>query len=323
MMIKQLIINMLNRRGFMRTMYPYANKQYAKFERYSIMNKTDCDVSYVVTHIRILTHEIEKGFSLPEPRKGFGKAKLQELDRLLCIYEKKFMGYDDSAYQTAIATVCYYKSCSEQFGLDISFLNNERYQVNKALNCGVRICDKCELLKSDFETYYDFEKTRHSVRNYKNMALDPADVRKAILGAQMAPSACNRQAVKVFHITGIERCKKVLSIQNGAKGFSEVNDVFVIASSLSSYASPLESNTGFVDSGLFAMNFLLSLHSLGIGACPLLWNDETDRAEQLRGIVTIPESYEIALVVPAGYYTDTVKYAISPRKPVELVYEKI
>ncbi len=323
MMIKQLIINMLNRKGFMRTMYPYANKQYGKFERYSVMNKTDCDASYVVTHIRILTHEIEKGFSLPEPRKGFGKAKLQELDRLLSIYEKKFMGYDDAAYQTAIATVCYYKSCAEQYVLDISFLNNERYQANETLNCGVRISDKRELLKSDFETYYEFEKTRHSVRNYKNMALDPEDVRKAILGAQLAPSACNRQSVKVFHITGAERCEKVLNIQNGAKGFSIVNDVFIIAASLSSYTSPLESNTGFVDSGLFAMNFLLSLHSLGIGACPLLWNDETDRAKQLRDIVQISESYEIALIVPAGYYTDIVKYAVSPRKPFELVYERL
>lgn len=322
-MIKQAIIRMLNRRGFMRTMYPYANKQYGKFEEYSVMNKTERDASYVVTHIRILTHEIEKGFSLPEPRKGFGKAKLQELDRLLGIYEKEFMGYDDAAYQTAIATVCYYKSCAEQYALDISFLNHERYQAKDVMNCGVHICDKHELLKSDFETYYDFEKTRHSVRNYKNMALDSVDVRKAIQGAQLAPSACNRQAVKVFHITGAERCKKVLSIQNGAKGFSEVNDVFVIAASLSSYASPLESNTGFVDSGLFAMNFLLSLHSLGIGACPLLWNDETDRAEQLRDIAAIPKSYEIALVVPAGYYTNTVKYAVSPRKPLELVYEKV
>lgn len=304
-------------------MYPYANRQYGKFERYSVMNKTDCDASYVVTHIRILTHEIEKGFSLPEPRKGFGKEKIQELDRLLGIYEKKFKGYDDAAYKTAIATVCYYKSCAEQYVLDISFLKHERYQSNDGLNCGVHICDKHELLKSDFETYYDFEKTRHSVRNYKNKALDPVDVRKAILGAQLAPSACNRQAVKVFHITGKGRCKKVLSIQNGAKGFSEVNDVFVIAAGLSSYASPLESNTGFVDSGLFAMNFLLALHSLGIGACPLLWNDETDRAEQLRGIVPIPESYEIALIMPAGYYTDIVKYAVSPRKPFELVYEKV
>lgn len=322
-MIKQLVIKMLNRKGFMRTMYPYANKQYGKFERYSTMNKTDCDASYVVAHIRILTHDIEKGFSLPEPRKGFGKTKLQELDRLLGIYEKNFMGYDDAAYRIAIATICYYKSCSEQYMLDISFLNDQRYQNNEALNCGVRICNKCELIRSNFENYYDFEKTRHSVRSYKNMALDPADVRKAIQGAQLAPSACNRQAVKVFHITGAERCKKVLNIQNGAKGFSEVNDVFVIAASLSSYVSPLESNTGFVDSGLFAMNFLLSLHSLGIGACPLLWNDETDRAEQLRSIAPIPECYEIALIVPAGYYTDIVKYAVSPRKPIELVYEKV
>ena len=322
-MVKKAITKFLNCKGFTRTMYPYANKQYGKFEKYSIINKSDCDEAYVVTNIRILTHEIEKGFSLPEPRKGFGKAKLQELDRLLNIYEMNFMGTDDTAYQTAVSAVCYYKSCAEQYALDISFLNHERYKTNNEIECGIRICKKSELLSSDFETYYNFEKTRHSVRNYKNVALNDEDISKAILGAQLAPSACNRQAVKVFHITGAERCKKVLDIQNGAKGFSVVNDVFVIAASLSSYASPLESNTGFVDSGLFAMNFLLSLHSLGIGTCPLLWNDETDRAERLREIVYIPESYEIALIVPAGYYTDNVKYALSPRKPINLVYEKV
>lgn len=322
-MIKQSIIRILNRKGFLRTMYPYANKQYGKFEQYSIMNKTESDASYVVTNIRILTHEIEKGFSLPTPREGFGKAKLQELDRLLKIYETNYMETDDAAYHTAIATVNYYIGCAEQYKLDISFLNSERYKTKSDLNGGVQMCDKQDLLKSNFETYFNFGKTRHSVRNYKNIMLDSMDVRKAIMGAQLAPSACNRQAVKVFHITGIERCKKTLDIQKGAKGFSDVNDVFVIAASLSSYTNPLESNTGFVDCGLFAMSFLLSLHSLGIGACPLLWNDETDRADKLRSIVSIPGSYEIALVVPAGYYTDTVKYAKSLRKPVDLVYEKV
>lgn len=322
-MIKQAIIKMLNRKGFIRTMYPYANKQYGKFEKYSIMKKTDRDFTFVVTNIRILTHEIEKGFSLPFPRKGFGKTKLKELDRLLGVYESNFMGTEDAAYHAAVATVKYYMSHSDKYDLDISFLNNSRYNIITDVECGVRVCRKEDIKRKDYSSFYDYAQTRHSIRNFKDIPLDQQYVRQAILGAQLAPSACNRQSVKVFHITGAERCKKVLSIQNGAKGFSEVRDIFVVAAALSSYTSPLESNTGFVDCGLFAMNLLLSLHDLGIGACPLLWNDETERAAELRKVVSIPEFYEIALIIPVGYYTDEVKYAVSPRKPIGLVYEKV
>lgn len=304
-------------------MYPYANRQYGKFEQYSIVNKNEQDESYVVINIRILTHEIEKGFSLPTPHKGFGKEKLRKLDHLLNVYEQHFIGADEDAYHTAIATVHYYINSASEFELDISFLNHDRYKREELVECGVRVCHKNELKGQGIQSYLDFLKTRHSVRSFQDIELQQKDVEEAIIGAQRAPSACNRQSVKVFHVIGKERCQKVLTIQNGSKGFGTVNDIFVIAANLSSYATPLEINTGFVDCGLFAMSFLLSLHDLDIGTCPLLWNDETTRAEELRAVVAIPESYEIALIIPAGYYMDMVKFALSPRKPINMIYEKV
>jgi nitroreductase len=146
---------------------------------------------------------------------------------------------------------------------------------------------------------------------------------KVIKSAQSAPSACNRQSVKVFHVKGEERCKGILDIQGGSKGFSQVNDVLIVASDLSLYTNALEVNTCYVDSGLFAMNLLLALHYYKIGSCPLLWNDETERGEQLRKIVSIPEKYEIALVIPIGYYPEEVKYSVSKRKEVFEVYERV
>lgn len=314
---------MLYKKGFMRTMYPYANAQYGKFELYSVMNRNENDYHYIITKIRILSHEIEKGFSLPQPRKGFGRQKLVELDHLLDLYEKRYMGKDDYSYYVAISVVNYYKCKAVEYDLDISFLESKRYDIGNPMFVGVNVVPQDVLCKYSYEECYDFIKTRHSVREFKDKELDFADIEKAILGAQMAPSACNRQSVKVLHINGKERCAKVLTIQNGAKGFSIVNDVFIVAADLSNYIIPIESTTAFVDCGLFSMSFLLSLHSLGIGSCPLLWNDESERAIELRKLVKIPENYEISLVIPAGYYKDKVKYAISTRKPFNMVYEKI
>lgn len=322
--LKTTIKKVLAKAGFTRGENVYASKQYGKVDVFSTMHMDETNPEYVVTHIRILSHEIEKGFSLPHPRNGFGKAKIQKLDHLLDVYEKRFWGADMQAYENAVRSVAYYIQNANQYELDVSFLTNKRYDIELQPGlCGVKTESRDVFLKHLNDSFDMFSTSRHSVRSFAPEKLRTEDIKKVIHLAQTAPSACNRQSVKIFHIASREICQKLLEIQGGAKGFSPVEDIFVVSADLSSYIGTYEANTCFVDCGLFAMNLLYSLHYLGIGACPLIWNDESERGVELRKLVKIPEKYEVALIIPAGYYEDNVTYAISARKNIEGVYQTV
>lgn len=322
--IKVGIKKALGKAGFTKGENLFASRQYGKFEAYSTIYKDENDKEYLLTHIRILTHELEKGFSLPKPRMGFGKQKLEMLDHLLDIYEKKNYDREAQVYKNAVKTVAFYISKASEYQLDVSFLSSKRYQVPIIDGeCGIRNVPRDEFLQAQYSNFQLFSHSRHSVRSYQDRQLSESDVKKAILIAQTAPSACNRQSGKVFHVSGKEICRSILEIQGGAKGFSDVNDIFIVASDLASYTGMFEATTCFVDSGLFAMNLLQGLHFVGIGSCPLLWNDESERGINIRKVVDIPERYEITMVIPAGYYEEQIRYAVSPRKPIEEVYLKV
>lgn len=53
----------------------YFYRQAKRMYWFSSASKKEDDIELVVTKLRVLTHEIDKGLSMPEPRKGFGKRK--------------------------------------------------------------------------------------------------------------------------------------------------------------------------------------------------------------------------------------------------------
>lgn len=55
----------------------------------------------------------------------------------------------------------------------------------------------------------------------------------------------------------------------------------------------------------------------GIGTCPLIWNDDGEKAEEIRRFVDIPWSEQIVAIIQVGHYaTNECKYAASNRRAV-------
>ena len=109
--------------------------------------------------------------------------------------------------------------------------------------------------------------TRHSIRQFSNEPVSKELISKAIELAQKAPSACNRQAVRVY-ATDLDRFMEIYPNNlQGVGGFIENCDkVLLITGKISPYEE-YEYKQFIVSAGIFAGYLTMALHSLGLGAC--------------------------------------------------------
>ena len=92
------------------------------------------------------------------------------------------------------------------------FLSSQKYLLNNSktvIDCGAM---PLQSTKDDFEAFSLIAHSRHSVRNYSSRTISEEIIAKAVELAQTAPSACNRQATKIYAITSTS---KINAIRNG------------------------------------------------------------------------------------------------------------
>lgn len=299
--------------------------QILQFYHNSTASLNENNVEWICRELRILTHTIEKGLSLPVVRKGFGKEKIQTILKYLDKYiEINNFDYDVEAFTGAVAIVERYVMEADKHSCDISYIDINKYKKyyrNDVNEYGVRKMENAETLtKLSEATFEEMAKGRHSIRSFSEEPLDVEKVKKAIELAQTAPSACNRQSTRVVHIQNRDLCKQILDIQGGAKGHS-VSELLLVVSDLHLYRFMSETGTPYLDGGIFLMNLLYALTYYNIGSCPLIWNDYSQRGEDLRKIIKLPQNMHVVAVVQVGNYPgDGCNYAISRRKPLSEIY---
>lgn len=316
----------LKQKGFIgKNTLKQAVRQYTRFCKYSILNKTESDEEFLITKMRIITHDIEKGFSLPEPRKGFGRNKILQLCNYIKLYENYRYDLNALVYKNAISVIQFYINNKKKYGFNLQGIEVQKFlDKNEIINTGICVETRSEIDFKRHEKFEGFSKSRHSIREFDDKQVNEETIIEAIKIAQSAPSACNRQSISVINVDEKIKCKQIIDLQGGAKGFSEINNILILVSDLSLYTGLDEVNTCYRDSGLFEMNLLYSLHYFGIASCPLLWNDDTSNREKIRNIISIPEKYVVTAIIPIGYYCDgEVKYATSVRKSIQEVYLKV
>ncbi|MDB9445941.1 nitroreductase family protein [Anabaena sp. CS-542/02] len=271
-------------------------------------------------------HVIEKGLSLKNPRPGFGANVVHNLLLLLKHYQENY-GLDEVTEVAINVLYSYYKfnlsyNCNhEQLYQKIIQIKDEKSVNNEYLSEGGTIeIKKAHIHKSALINFQDFVNSRHSIRNFANGDVDIKLIKEAVSIAIKTPSVCNRQTWKV-HVYSHEEIKnKILSHQNGNRGFGEYADkVLIITSDLNYFTGSSERNQCFVDGGLFAMSLIYALHSLGLGSCCLNWcvSHQTDKL--LRKDAGIKESETVIMMLAVGNLPDELSVANSARKAVEEV----
>lgn len=270
-------------------------------------------------------HKLEKGFASTKPR-PFGIDKVRKIITLLEIYkkEKYEMGFSSNlAYSSLEEYLKFYESKNwkdkKEYSLVKEFMSNNNSYIT--LPVGAVDIHKENFIKDSSIDYSKFLDSRKSVRNFSNKNLKESDITKAINMAIKTPTACNRQMCNIYFMKN-DNSKKI--IEKYAQGLGLFNlenaNYFLITFDISANYFIGERNQGWFNAGLMTMNFVNSLHSLGIGSCCIQFGNSFDEEKKIKKILNIPKSERIAIIICCGYYDDISRVPYSTRKNIRDIY---
>lgn len=158
---------------------------------------------------------------------------------------------------------------------------------------------------------------RASLRHFSGTRVDQKIVRKAIEAALSAPSACNRQPFRYEIFLNTERAAKLAAISIGTGGYADgVRSLAFIIGDLSNYEHPRDRHLIYVDGGLSAMCFLLSLQSQGVGSCCINWPDQEPQEGKMREKLGLKPWERIVMLIAFGYPDLSATVPFSQKKEV-------
>ena len=291
---------------------------FRRFWYYSHMEKGGGE-SALEAEILAAAHIIERGLSLPEPRLGYGKAKIESLIGVIRKYVSDGLSLDSLAYTNSVAVLRSYCEYHKDHGHDLGELGRKIDEIvpQQTTDAGYEVfsSDKYKALaQGDFRSC---ALSRYSVRAYGGEPVSEKKVVDALEISRKTPSVCNRQSWKAYWIKSEDAKARLMILQNGHTGFGyQVDSFLVVTTDLSTFIYAEERNQSFVDGGLYAMSLLYSLHYVGLGACSLNWSvsEKTDR--KLKSELDIPSNENIIVVIAIGSLPDEVRVAKSCRKTV-------
>lgn len=313
----------------MNTLY-LLKSYYCDFKEYSHYQYNNPNVkTFNAFEAKILrqSHVIEKGMSLSHPKEKFGVQKAMEL--LDYIDEFSSYGYkieDSASVLNAVGVLKAYLSYHEKHGFQPKdvikrYMKYDKYALQNE-SYGVIEVKKDDLLNKMNGSFPEFFESRHSIRQFSDIAVNETDIRNAVQLAMKAPSACNRQSCKAYFYRKKDVNMELGKLIAGNTGFGEeVQNYIVLTSDISAFYDPFERNQIYVDGGIFAMALIEAFHYYGIASCILQNGEYRKKNKQFKAICkNIPENEKIILFIAIGYYKDKFTYAISHRKNLNDVF---
>lgn len=302
--------------------YIYDYKRFGKWS--STRGKSDSKVK-LQAEITMDYHRVEKGLSLREPRLNFG-AKV--IKRLLANLKSYIALYGtDKTVEIAVNSLNEYCNFNAQGGredqqvrLRVEELKGYTLNHESSSEGGTVKISKSQIQSMSKLDTKSFFESRHSIRQFSDENVEMSLIEKAVLLAQKTPSVCNRQSSKVYVFSEEADKARVLSCQNGNRGFSEqINKVLIVTSDVQHFVSIGERNQGWIDGGMFSMSLIYALHSMGVGTCCLNWSAKSGQDRLLREASGIPDSEIIIMLIAVGHLPEELKIAQSPRKDLQEV----
>lgn len=267
--------------------------------------------------ILLIVHSIEKGMTNSNPR-PFGKTKIKDLCSLIEKYE---LLYQKNCFEIEIAINVLREYL--KFYEKNNFLREPEYDfikeyLKKYINIKRINMETRHLNINEISTEFDYEKflySRHSIRKYSNKKISEKEAEKAANIAIHGPSACNRQMCKVYYIES-EKNKDIIKLYGQGFGNFDLENAnfFLITFDMSAFYTIGERNQGWLNSGIFATNFINALHSLGIGSCMIQFGNSNKDEKKIKKKLNINTSERIAVIISAGYYLEDNIVPASPRK---------
>mgnify|MGYP000121755382 FL=1 len=140
---------------------------------------------------------------------------------------------------------------------------------------------------------------------------------RVIKTASYAPSACNRQPVKVYTSLDADKNNTISKYVPGNKGFENDVPYYMIVTSNREYFGDSEFCQWFVNGGIALAYITLSMFSEGIGSCIFQWPSNYPGERELKKLSGISEAESICGIIGYGKLPEKVKVIGACRKPVD------
>lgn len=265
-------------------------------------------------------HVLEKGITMPNRRIPFGVNVAKALVSLLRDFEQSY-GLTKQV-ERGMAVLKDYFDIHRGAGVP----EEELVEISKffAEHPTVVASKQLHFSRQDYyamknEPFPIFAAGRHTIRNYSSTPIDDSKIKEAVKLAMTAPSACNRQHVRVRCIRNHDVCKQVLELQGGNRGFGHLADkVLIVTSELQAeVGGTRERYDAYVNGGIFLMNLCYAMTYFEIAHCILTASMERETDSKVRSLGNIPDSEVIVAMLCCGEPTDEFDVASSPRREVD------
>lgn len=291
--------------------------------KYNASSRTEADREKMEYVLLRETHTIEKGLSLREPRRGFGQQKVKDLIAHLTDYQQRYGLQNPDFLCYPLAAIRSWIDFTQSQGVEIDALIHafdtlaaRSGIIEITSQAGVREVSRQEIQAAAAGDLASVLQSRHSVRYFLPQVVSHEVIDQALQLAQLTPSACNRQGWKT-HVYEGEACHRLLKWQGGSRGFEEdIHQAIVVTANQKAFLY-YEMHQAYVDGGLYAMNLINALHSLGLGTIPLSCGFKQRKLRKLRRQFGIPDEELPIVIIGFGTLPERFKVAVSERKSLQ------
>lgn len=278
---------------------------------------------YLSNRLLVIGHGLEKGITMPNRRYGFGYGVVRLLISLCQEYRAQY-GSEKEAFQIALDDLREYLQIHQEANFELPEDIEEGIRKLMAFKTGTGV--DCKMVtKEEFFAYSDFASfahSRHTSRWFSDEDISDDTIKSVIELANTAPSACNRQSVRVKCVSG-EKKNEILGLQNGNRGFGEkINKLLVVTFLQPSWEYDIQS-AGYLDAGIYTMNILYALHYHQLCACTLNAHFEEKNIEKVQQILNLNPLEVPTVFIGVGKPMEKMMIAKSERIGVESVLKFI
>ena len=287
-----------------------------KEQRYSKMTKSQLTAALTIDY-----HRIEKGLAMQNCTPNFGvkPGVLRRIYTMNTTYINKFNKDDKILKITYYAVLDYFnwhknKKIKTECPYIELYLKKYKYLIQNTKKNGGIYSLTAEQTLNTLDNYDTFFRHRRSVRKYSTKNIEDGLIEKCIYNAIYGtPTVCNRPINKVYIIKNFDMRKKVLSLQNGNRGFGlNAPVILIITTNLENFQNSTERRQPYIGGGMFAMSIIYTLHAKGLATCCLNWDVGYKKDIQLKKIMGLTNE-NIIMFISVGHYSEQYDIAISDK----------
>ena len=167
----------------------------------------------------------------------------------------------------------------------------------------------------DWEQYKKFAKSRHSVRETMKEIIPFDEIREIVSLAQICPSECNRQSVKVYYTSESEKIRNLFPDLHVTK---DISNILIVTVSKSYYSSN-DVLQPWIDGGIFLESMVMAMHAHHLGTCLFQCIKNTKRYYETKKAANIPDNEDIVAFIGYGRLKEQYQVISTHRKEIDEV----